>query len=103
MSNKLKHGYIDSGLDNYALNVIAEDNILDGIKDEKQIQRVALNYECETLRELKELDKALTMMDYIFSICSKEKMVQMFTKIDENLEKETKKAQKSEKSVTKSK
>ena len=102
MSKKLKHGYVDNGLDKYALNVIGEDNILKGITDEKQINRVALNYEAETLRELKEFDKQITMLDYIVSICSKEKMLDMFEKINENVEKVSKNDEKTEKKVTKS-
>ena len=105
MDNKEKkvaeNEFEDAGIDKEMLDIIAKDNILSSIKDQTQLNRVEVNFQAETLRELKELSKALDKIDNLLNVVSADKLEAFFKETTENFKKEQEKVNKSKKNSPK--
>jgi hypothetical protein len=102
----------DAGIDREIVEELAKENILNSLTDDKQIRRVEINFYCEMLAELKNLDNSVGNLVNIFSICANKQLTEFFSGVNDNIKKEQvkknvenivekshKKPQKSKKSV----
>ena len=80
-------------IDDHILKLAGEGNILKGMTDQAQINRVMLNCFCELLAQAQHLSHAFDNFNEVLSICSMEKMNDFFTKSRKNFEKEKKRVE----------
>lgn len=70
------------------LNVLGQECALTVVNDEKEMRRLELNSLCEMLSEMKHFHTALDETLNILSIVGNEKIVDFFTSMRENMERE---------------
>ena len=88
MEDKKKIEITDAGIDSDVLQELAKGNVLEAVKDDKQIKRAILNCMCEFLSEIKHLSQAADDFLNILTICSSDKLTDFFSKLQDNVKKE---------------
>lgn len=73
-------------IDKDVIDELVKKNALDGIKDQRQINRVMLNFMCELLSELKHLNQAMDSYNELLTVVSSDKLQDFFTKLRSNVE-----------------
>ncbi|MEG1582231.1 MAG: hypothetical protein RR334_03680 [Clostridia bacterium] len=81
---------VDSGIDKDVLEIMASENIIDGMGDQTQINRVILNCFCELLSEVKDMTRSFDDFMSTLTICSADKLSDFFVKLRSNVEDEQK-------------
>jgi hypothetical protein len=91
------------------LDIAGKEDIFGVFEDEKQMRRAEFNFLCEFLSELKDVVKYADDFVNTLTICSNDKLVDFFTNVKGNVEKEKtrlsalEKVEKSHKKTTKKK
>lgn len=105
--NKVDVKYAE--IDQEVLDIAGKEDIFGVFEDEKQMRRAEFNFLCEFLSELKDVVKYADDFVNTLTICSNDKLVDFFTNVKGNVEKEKtrlsalEKVEKSHKKTTKKK
>lgn len=78
----------DLGIDADVLQDITKDDVLLTIENPELLNRAILNCFAETLSELKKVAKTLNQFYQTISICSQDKILDYFVKLNENVKAE---------------
>lgn len=73
-------------IDKDVIDELVKKNALDGIKDQRQINRVMLNFMCELLSELKHLNQAIDSYNELLTVVSSDKLQDFFLNFRSNVE-----------------
>lgn len=73
-------------IDKDVIDELVKKNALDGIKDQRQINRVMLNFMCELLSELKHLNQAIDSYNELLTVVSSDKLQDFFLNLRSNVE-----------------
>lgn len=84
-------------IDKEVLDIMKQEDILEAIKDEKQLSRLKLNLFCEFLSEVRELRKEFDDFMQMISVCSADKVANFFKELGKNVAEEEKRLELQEK------
>lgn len=79
-----------SSIDKEVLDIMKQDDVMKVIGDEKLMKRATLDFFCEMLSTVKELNSEMNNLFQIISICSAKKVSEFFTQVDDNFKEEKK-------------
>lgn len=97
MENKEKIEVTKASIDKEVLDIMTQEDVLEAISDEKQLNRLKLNFFCEFLSEIKELRKEFDDFMQMISVCSADKMANFFKELQNNVAQEEKRIELQEK------
>lgn len=97
MENNEKIEVKHASIDREVLDIMKQEDILEAIKDEKQLNRLKLNFFCEFLSEIRELRKEFDDFMQMISVCSADKVANFFKELQTNVAQEEKRLELHEK------
>jgi len=77
-----------ASIDKDVLDIMAQEDILTAISDDKQCKRLILNCFCEFLSQIKSLKEKVDGLQEIITVCSADKISKFFKKVRDNTKKE---------------
>ena len=77
-----------STIDKDVLDIMAQEDVLKAVSDDKQVKRLILNCFCEFLSEIKDLRKEFDEFMQMISVCSANKLADFFKELQKNVKNE---------------
>lgn len=78
----------NAGIDPHVLDIMKQQDVLETLKDEKLAKRAELNFFCEMLSSVKELNNTFQEFMNFLTICSADKLSSFFKELQTNVESE---------------
>ena len=82
----------ESNIDPEILDVMKQQDVMDTIKDEKLLKRAELNLFCEFLGLIKEMNQEFNDFMNLLTICSADKLQNLFKELQNGVQDEQKRA-----------
>lgn len=77
-----------AGIDPEILDIMKQEDVLQSLSNEKDWKRVELNFACEMLGVVKEMNTAFNDMMNFLTICSADKLKSFFKELQKNVDDE---------------
>ena len=87
----------EAKIDKDVLDIMKNEDVLKGLKDDVQVKRVILNCFCELLSEIKGLRTDFDEFSQMISVCSADKLADFFKELHSNVAQEEKRIELSRK------
>ena len=75
-----------AGIDPEILDIMKQEDVLQSLSNEKDWKRVELNFACEMLGVVKEMNTAFNDMMNFLTICSADKLKSFFKELQKNVD-----------------
>lgn len=72
-------------IDKDVLDIMKQEDVLSALKNEKDMKRLELNFACEMLSTIKELNNAINDLMNVLTVCSADKLTEFFKEVKKNV------------------
>ena len=86
----MENGTNKATIDKDVLDILKDEEIMKSISDETQFRRLELNFFCEFLSQMKELNKEFDEFTQLLSVVSADKLAAFFKELNKNVSDEEK-------------